>query len=100
MEYVDEDGQAAWIAEHCDLPLRGVALVLGIENEYLVAAGIAIPPAGYEFQYYDPNEVEDTNVVEGDVIVRDVERFVGLAPEFTERVLKGELRFLEMRGLA
>jgi hypothetical protein len=97
---VDPDGQAAWIAEHCDLPLRDVALILDIENEYLAALGIAIPPDDYEFRYYDPAEVEDGDFVAADAVARDVERLVGIDPEVTHRVLEGELRFLEMRGLA
>ena len=97
--YVDLDGQAAWIAEHCDLPLRGVALVLDVENEYLVARGIASPADGYKYRYYDPEEVEDADFVDGDVIARDVERFFGIAPKFTLRVLEGELMFLRMRGM-
>ena len=99
MEYVDTDGQAAWIAEHCDLPMRGVALVLDVENEYLVARGIASSPGGYAYRYYDPEEVEHADYVDGEVIARDVERFFGITPEFTRRVLEGELMFLRMRGM-
>lgn len=39
--YVDAEGQAAWIAEHCDLPLQDVTLILDIEIEYMEAVGEA-----------------------------------------------------------
>lgn len=38
--------------------------------------------------------------MDGEVIARDVERLVGITPEVTHWALEGELRFLEMRGLA
>ena len=55
LPYFSHPMQAAWIAEHGDLPLEQVDAVLTVEWEYMVATGIADKPPGapeWNFRYY------------------------------------------------
>ena len=51
MDYIDQDVQTAWIAEHTNLPIETVSGVLAVENEYMARVGIAAAPHGYEFRF-------------------------------------------------
>jgi hypothetical protein len=56
-DYIDPVGLRAWVAEHTDLPLEIVGAVLGLEFEFMVAAGIVEAPGYDYFPTYQPEVV-------------------------------------------
>lgn len=104
LPYFSHPMQAAWIAEHGDLPRDQVDAVLSVEWEYMVATGIAQKPPGttdWEFRYYRRDElIGAPHVLDTLRIAQDAERLAGVPREIGLAVLDVELRFLQLRGLA
>ena len=105
LPHVDPDGEAAWIAEHCDVDIATVEAILTMEFEYMVAVGIARPehPGAppWTFRYYQPGALDGAPCyVDCERIARDAERLAGVPYETAREVFNGELAFLQMRGLA
>ncbi len=103
LPYFSHPMQAAWIAEHGDLPRDQVDAVLTVEWEYMVATGIAQKPPGapeWEFRYYQRGELDGApRVVDCDRIARDSERLAGVPFETGRLVMWHEYEFLQLRGL-
>jgi hypothetical protein len=95
--------EAAWIAEHFDLPLADCDAVLSVEWEFQVATGIAVKPPGapdWEFEFYRPEDLAgEAPIVDYNRIARDAETLAGVPHDIGMRVLEGEFEFLRLRGL-
>lgn len=100
--WVDSEIEAAWIAEHCDLEASDVTTVLAVELEFMAGVGIAVPPLGYRFAWYKPEELasEPPGQVDTQRIARDVEHLAGIPASVADRVFEAESEFLRLRGLA
>lgn len=98
-DYVNMDGQVAWIAEHCDLATETARTVLAVEHEYMWRAGIA---RGDDpgTRYFGVDEVEPCGHVDCDLIATVAEGRAGVGYGLAAQVLDGELAYLEMRGMA
>ncbi len=98
-QYVDGDGQAAWISEHADLPLEVVRLVLDLEFEYMVGVGIVDDP-NRGFRYYSRDDFGTASSdVDTDKIAQDAQRLLDVDSGVAERIFETESAFLRMRGL-
>jgi hypothetical protein len=100
LEYVDEDGQVAWIAEHADIESDYVRQVLALEFEYMVGAGIITGVDDFTFGVYEPAELRGASkVVDTDRLARDAEERLAIPKGVADKVFEHELAFLKMRGL-
>lgn len=100
VDFINEDGQVAWIAEHADLDEPTVRAVLELEMDYLFVKGIA-RRAGYTPRYYSSSDdLGPPNVLDTEMVADDAEQKLGIRREIAKLVLLTELQFLEMRGLA
>jgi hypothetical protein len=97
IEYVDEDGQVAWIAEHADIESDYVRQVLALEFEYMVGAGIITGVDDFTFGVYEPAELRGASkVVDTDRLARDAEERLAIPKEVADKVFEHELAFLKM----
>ena len=94
-EFINTDGQIAWIAEQTGLPPATVQAVLELEMDCLFAVGIA-DSSGYEARFYDPSEVGPSNEVDTSRLSRDAEAFLEIPREVANQIFLAELEFLQM----
>lgn len=95
---IDGEGLAAWIAEHADVDLDVVKDVLELEQDYMVAAGIAFAD-DYIPRHYTYNEVAGSKGVDIERLSHDAERKLNVRAELAHRILTTESKYLVMRGL-
>jgi hypothetical protein len=100
---IEPEAETAWIAAQTDLDPEVVATVLAFELEHLATLGLALPPVGYRFRWYDRDVdslPEREVAVDTRVMATECERLTGVLEADVHRIFEAELRFLESRGLA